>query len=147
MWENQFCATTIPTDPPYECSTMRGINPNIQDFRMDMFEVKSSTLGEGSGRGIFAKVDIPKGSLIREQEHTDSIHITGEALEIVEGKMSEIPEAEEMVNNLSSFYNGCGFSRSVTVSASNDVCIYHFLMTSFDALDPLPFSGLNYSFF
>ena len=136
MWENQFCATTIPTDPPYECSTIRGINPNIKDFRMDMFEVKSSTLGEGSGRGLFAKVDIPKGSLIMEQEHTDSIHMTGEALEIIEGMMSEIPEAEEMVTNLSSFYNGYGFSRSVTVSAPNDVCIYHFLTTSCDALDP-----------
>jgi len=108
LWENHFCFKS--SSPPYECGTVRSINPKIKDFSADMFELKTSTLGKAAGRGLFAKVAIPEGSLIMQREASDSVHFPGTTLFILEQILAKIPEAKALHEGLQNYYEGYGYS-------------------------------------
>jgi len=108
LWENHFCLKS--SNPPYECGTVRNMNPKIKDFSPDMFELKTSTLGKAAGRGLFAKVAIPEGSLIMQQEASNSVHFPGTTLVALERKLYNIPEAKALKENLQNYYEGYGYS-------------------------------------
>jgi len=108
LWENHFCFKS--SSSPYECGTVRGINPKIEDFSADMFELKTSTLGKAAGRGLFAKVAIPEGSLIMQREASDSVHFPGTTLYVLEQILAKIPEAKALHEGLQHYYEGYGYS-------------------------------------
>jgi len=112
IWENHFCLKT--SNPPYECSTVRGINPSIKDFSARMFEVKKSSLGEEAGRGLFAKVDIPERSLFMQQEATDSVHFSGQVNDLIDKMQVQLPESKELLKKVYNYYNGYGYDDDAT---------------------------------
>lgn len=59
-----------------------GIDPTKKDFPVSDFEVKPSTI-ENAGRGLFAKVDIPKGSYIAIREQTKDIYVPTESYKLI----------------------------------------------------------------
>ena len=63
-WQSVFCRK-VPT--PKSCEALL-YKPEIVNYSVDNFEVKNSAIGEGAGRGTFAKVDIPKGSYLFLEE-------------------------------------------------------------------------------
>jgi len=60
-FETVFCRKE-PTPP--ECLEWRGFDPEIENAGISSFEVKVSGAGDNSGRGLYAKKDIPKGTYL-----------------------------------------------------------------------------------
>jgi len=114
-YQNRFCSAsrTLLSDL---CGFVAGIDPRRRDFPPEAFEVRHSTLGEGAGRGLFARVHIPAGSLIMEREAVNSVHFTEAALAVIEKIMwihlGDIKEVDEIVDMLYSYYDGYGYSGS-----------------------------------
>jgi len=68
--ENVFCRQAPVPD---EC-LYRGFNPQIPNFNAGNFEVKQSKISKSAGRGLFATVDIPKGSYISAETAGHTVH-------------------------------------------------------------------------
>mmetsp|Transcript_12427 Transcript_12427/g.18221 ORF Transcript_12427/g.18221 Transcript_12427/m.18221 type:complete len:859 (-) Transcript_12427:147-2723(-) len=78
--EDVFCRQ-IPV--PEDCSH-RGFNRQIPNFNGHMLEVKQSTVSESAGRGLFATVDIPKGSYISAESAGHSVHFKPNTYALIE---------------------------------------------------------------
>lgn len=78
--EDVFCRQ-IPV--PEECS-YRGFNRQIPNFDARTFEVKQSTVSESAGRGLFATVDIPKGSYISAESAGHTVHFKPSTYALIE---------------------------------------------------------------
>ena len=59
------------------------------DVSVDDLEVRNSEVGPNSGRGVFTKVDIPKGSTIAKQTASQAVHIPPSSVH----RMSELLDA------------------------------------------------------
>jgi hypothetical protein len=70
-FEDVFCRKN---PVPEECLEVRGFDPKYANARVESFEVKMSTVGERSGRGVFATVDIPANTRIAQEQ---SVHFVG----------------------------------------------------------------------
>jgi len=111
-YQNRFCdaGRNLLLDL---CGTVAGIDPRRRDFPPEAFEVRHSTLGEGAGRGLFARVHIPAGSLIMEREAVNSVHFTEATLAVIEKIMwiylGDFKEVYEVVDMLYSYYDGYGY--------------------------------------
>jgi len=116
-YQNRFCGGHRDAPLSQMCGALTGIDPRLRDFPPEAFEVRQSTLGEGAGRGLFARVDIPAGSLIMEREAVNSVHFPESTLDVIDKTMwellSDIPEVEEIVDMLFSYYEGYGYSGSI----------------------------------
>ncbi len=63
-FESIYCASS-PT--PKSCFSSNRFRDKQPDVPLSDFEVRMSSVGDGSGRGVFTKVDIKKGSTIARQ--------------------------------------------------------------------------------
>eukprot|EP00557_Chaetoceros_sp_GSL56_P001364 CAMPEP_0176496106 /NCGR_PEP_ID=MMETSP0200_2-20121128/11021_1 /TAXON_ID=947934 /ORGANISM="Chaetoceros sp., Strain GSL56" /LENGTH=768 /DNA_ID=CAMNT_0017894045 /DNA_START=676 /DNA_END=2978 /DNA_ORIENTATION=- len=80
VFEVVFCRTE---PKPLSCVTdVARIDVPISDF-----EVKMSGVGDGSGRGVYTKVDIKQGSSIARKENARPIHIPASSLDLIEKYM------------------------------------------------------------
>ena len=79
-WQSLFCKK-IPT--PKSCEALL-YNPEIVNYSADYFEVKNSAIGEGAGRGTFAKVDIPKGSYLFLEEVATHLYFSSPMMKYIE---------------------------------------------------------------
>ena len=81
------------------------------------FEVKMSSLGEGSGRGVFAKSDIEKGTMIASEVAHQSVYFSPAATEsIIELTESEIDPKGE-INDVWKYMDGYGWETTGSVSS------------------------------
>lgn len=52
-----------------DCKEGHGFDPNRQNIPISTIEVRQSSMGEKAGRGVFAKIDIPRDSYIGLEKH------------------------------------------------------------------------------
>ena len=66
-----------------DCKNGHGFDPELRDIPLTSLEVKTSSLGENVGRGVFAKERIPQNSYIGLAKLINSIYINPNALNIL----------------------------------------------------------------
>uniref|UniRef100_A0A7S2HCC7 PABS domain-containing protein n=1 Tax=Helicotheca tamesis TaxID=374047 RepID=A0A7S2HCC7_9STRA len=76
--------------------------------KISSFEVKTSEIGEHAGRGVFAKVDIPKGSRIALDESVKSIYAAPSTVDLAFTFLKEFDEAQDL-NAATAYLYGYGF--------------------------------------
>lgn len=77
--ERVFCRS-LPT--PESCN--QNIDVSRPDVDLSAFEVRMSSIGDGSGRGVFATVDIKKGSSIARKYNSHPVRATSENMHYIE---------------------------------------------------------------
>ena len=111
-WETVFCRLE-PT--PEFCLKYRGYKNGLTNIRAENLEVKPSTIGDGAGRGVFAKVDIPKGAYIGEEQAQTKVHFAHSPVKLMEDVVTRKPEVAEMEGGLRKLLNymyGYGFQQN-----------------------------------
>ena len=111
-WETLYCRR----EPvPEHCSEYRGYRKGIENYSIDNFEVRMSSIGDGAGRGVFAKVDIPQGSFIAAEESHKKVHFTHTTTYLMETRYERLGESSGLMKLLQYAY-GYGFQRNILVS-------------------------------
>ena len=85
-FESVYCRQT-PT--PESCLT---IDDRNNDVSLSDLEVKASTFGDGSGRGVFTKVDIPKGAAIGRKESAQPVYFSPSTTALLFNRVDDIEE-------------------------------------------------------
>ena len=67
------------------------------------FEVKMSTVGDRSGRGVFVKVDIKQGTTISKKELARTIHVPGSAMDLIIRYMAQSEDIRNAYGYISSY--------------------------------------------
>lgn len=86
-----------------------------------------SSIGDGAGRGVFAKVDIPQGSCIAAEESYKKVHFTHTTtylMEIVKGKVQGADDLRDLIQ----YAYGYGFQEKVVVSFSRRSFLFFVLV-------------------
>lgn len=104
-WETVHCRQT---PMPEECGTRYDFDPNTPNFPSSIFDVKTSSLGEHVGRGVFATVDIPQGALIGQELAGNEVQFSPRSVEIIENMM-EAYEGNTSTSCLYNYFEGYGF--------------------------------------
>ena len=111
-WETLYCRR----EPvPEHCNEYRGYHKGIENYSIDNFEVRMSSIGDGAGRGVFAKVDIPQGSFIAAEESYKKVHFTHTTTYLMETRYERLGETSGLMKLLQYAY-GYGFQRNILVS-------------------------------
>jgi len=104
-WETVYCRR--PTDPmPEGCDLYRGLDPRARNFDSRAFEVRESSV-QGAGRGTFVKEDVPKGSMIMQDEAVKKVHLGHRSTTLMTGYYEKMEEAEDLFD-LYSYFEGYG---------------------------------------
>ena len=112
--ENVFCRRQ-PVPP--SCTNEAYIyNPERPNIPTSSFEVNASTLGENAGRGLFTKVDIPKGSYIGCEVAGDVIRFFPSTCEVIDGLYATCDATEKDLEVLDYYMDGYGFTSRKFVS-------------------------------
>ena len=91
-----------------------------ENVSLSDFEVRMSEVGEGSGRGVFTKVDIKEGTSIAKTESLHgAVHVTGSAVDLIDRYMNASTDLRKAYD----YIDGYGWETHTFVS----IC-------SFDAL-------------
>jgi spermidine synthase len=77
VMETIYCRTT-PT--PIGCPSP---NKKVADVQLSNLHVGPSTIGDGSGRGVFTDVDIEKGSTVARKDSKNPIHFPPAAFDLL----------------------------------------------------------------
>ena len=85
--ETVFCRR-IPT--PDTCLGHRHFTSELDNVPLSELQVKHSGLGENSGRGVFAKVDIPKGSYVAAEKSVELEYFMPSTVDLIEELEAEI---------------------------------------------------------
>mmetsp|Transcript_20100 Transcript_20100/g.57678 ORF Transcript_20100/g.57678 Transcript_20100/m.57678 type:complete len:976 (+) Transcript_20100:148-3075(+) len=111
-WETLYCRR----EPfPEHCNEYRGYRKSIENYSIDNFEVRMSSIGDGAGRGVFAKVDIPQDSFIAVEESHKKVHFSHTTTYMMEIIKSTFSEAVDL-SDLTQYAYGYGFQRKSIVS-------------------------------
>ena len=105
VFESVFCRAEPKPD---SCITDRF----RESVPVSDLEVKMSSVGDGSGRGVFTKVDIKQGTAIAKEVNAQSVHIPGSSLELIERYMKE----SEDIKQLHGYIDGYGWEVHTHVS-------------------------------
>jgi len=106
VFESAFCRTE-PT--PDSCSKTDRFRESVP---LSDFEVKMRTVGGGSGRGIFAKVDIKQGTAISKKEAARGIHVPGSAMDLINRHRAQSAD----IQNAYGYIDGYGWETHTFVS-------------------------------
>jgi spermidine synthase/S-adenosylmethionine/arginine decarboxylase-like enzyme len=104
--ENVFCRRQ-PVPP--SCKTYM-YNPERPNVPTSLLEVKASSLGENAGRGLFTKVDIPKGSYIGGEVAGATIRFFPSTREVIDGLYTSCNATERELEVLEYYMDGYGFT-------------------------------------
>ena len=104
VFESVFCREE-PT--PESCAT----DHFRESVPLSDFEVKMSTVGDGSGRGVFTKVDIKQGTAISKKEAARPIQVSGSAMALIYRYMGQ----SEDIRNAIGYIDGYGWGVFVSV--------------------------------
>jgi hypothetical protein len=108
VFESVFCRA----DPmPSSCVT----DHHRENVAMSNFEVRMSEVGEGSGRGMYAKVDIKEGTTIGKKESVNAVHVPGSAMDLIDQYMNESADIKKAYG----FFDGYGWTTNTFVSIPN----------------------------
>ena len=111
-WETLYCRR----EPfPEHCNDYRGYSKSIKNYGIDNFEVRMNSIGDGAGRGVFSKVEIPQGSLIAAEESHKKVHFAHATAYLLEKRSSSFQSASGLGKVLDYAY-GYGFQRMIRVS-------------------------------
>ena len=66
-----------------QCSEGQGFDLNRENLPISVIEVKESSNGDDSGRGVFAKVDIPRDSYVGLDKGISTVHGDAQTYEIL----------------------------------------------------------------
>ena len=102
--ERVFCRS-LPT--PESCNQYTDVSR--PDVDLSAFEVRMSSIGDGSGRGVFATVDIKKGSSIARKYNSHPVRATSDNMHYIE---------EYELDALHNYLDGYGWSSVIFVSFS-----------------------------
>ena len=104
------------------------------NFSLDSFEVKMSGGGENAGRGVFAKVDIPRDAYLSAETSCHQVHFMPPTLELIEAMNNETyAEINSRIVPVEAYMHGYGCTSRSFVSC---VCfaplfvVQHFLTVS-----------------
>mmetsp|Transcript_20520 Transcript_20520/g.37382 ORF Transcript_20520/g.37382 Transcript_20520/m.37382 type:complete len:889 (-) Transcript_20520:246-2912(-) len=98
-------------DKPQECNELIGIDPKLVTVPISHAETRKSTLGEFSGRGLFASQDIPKGASLDVEGSVKSFHVLPSTYSIIYKQYDGESEfASKEVSSLVAFVEGYGFA-------------------------------------
>jgi len=97
IFENAYCKRT-----PIPESCLKKMSIRRKNVPITNFEVKNSNIAL-AGRGVFAKVDIDKGSYIGLYDNTQTLHVNPMTLD----RMWKIKDQPEIASGLSPVLNFC----------------------------------------
>jgi hypothetical protein len=112
--ENVFCRRQ-PVPPSCTNKTYM-YNPERPNVPTSLLEVKASSLGENAGRGLFTKVDIPKGSYIGGEVAGATIRFFPSTREVIDGLYTSCNATERELEVLEYYMDGYGFTSRKFVS-------------------------------
>mmetsp|Transcript_54572 Transcript_54572/g.163031 ORF Transcript_54572/g.163031 Transcript_54572/m.163031 type:complete len:791 (-) Transcript_54572:763-3135(-) len=101
---------------PNECMYYRGHYVNLENAPVSSFDVKKSEAGESAGRGVFAKIDIKKDTMMAAEQSVKSIYFSPPAVENIVG-YSELSPGKKLLRPLHAYMYGYGFPSNLVVSA------------------------------
>jgi len=104
-WETVYCRQT---PVPKGCSLTYSFDPRVPHFPSSIFEVKTSSLGEHVGRGVFVAVDIPRGALMGQELAGNEVHFPPRSLDIIENMM-EADDSDDSTLCLYNYVEGYGY--------------------------------------
>lgn len=113
--ENVFCRE-IPT-PPF-CDASHGFDPYTTNIKLSSLEVKTSLI-PNAGRGVFTKIDIPKGSYIGLEEVSSNVIVMPEEVHLIQTFLNEA-----IVNRwkmFDAYLYGLGFSSDFFLDTSYSI--------------------------
>jgi len=85
----------------------------IPNIPVTDFQVKTSTLGEGAGRGVFTMVDIPVGAYIMQEDAVHTIAFTPYTVKIVEETLDFTDGKAGESQKILAFMYGYGYESNV----------------------------------
>eukprot|EP00591_Stephanopyxis_turris_P010009 CAMPEP_0195509728 /NCGR_PEP_ID=MMETSP0794_2-20130614/2585_1 /TAXON_ID=515487 /ORGANISM="Stephanopyxis turris, Strain CCMP 815" /LENGTH=880 /DNA_ID=CAMNT_0040637019 /DNA_START=160 /DNA_END=2802 /DNA_ORIENTATION=+ len=107
---------------PEECEYLLGGYSNeVTNIPMEAFEVKESSRGAFDKLGVFTKVDIPKGSMIVQEQTVHSAHFPPKTVKLMNSLMSKEPEASEELYNIQTYIDSYGFENALFGDSGYDV--------------------------
>jgi hypothetical protein len=87
------------------------------NFPLDSFEVKMSGGGENAGRGVFAKVDIPRDAYLSAETSCHQVHFMPPTLELIEAMNNETyAEINSRIVPVEAYMHGYGCTSRSFVS-------------------------------
>ena len=100
----------------HACEGQHGFDPELVDFPVSAFEVKPSIVANG-GRGVFAKVFVPKGSIIGLEDCVHGMFSPSRTVELMEQTGAAYGTSSEFWNVVdTAYFDGYGWSESFYVS-------------------------------
>lgn len=112
--EEVFCRRQ-PT--PHACLEDYHYNPEYPNFPEDSaIEVKMSSVGDNSGRGVYAKIDIPKRAYIAAESTCHSLRFMPSTVALIEDM--EQAEIDDSIDAVETYMHGYGYSSRVFVRSS-----------------------------
>lgn len=115
--ETVFCRT-IPTPESCQEKAVESDSSSRPNMHLSQFEVKMSKIGDGSGRGIFALVDIQEGTSIGRKENSHPLHAKDATMKLVR-KYNQ--------KDLFDYLEGYGWDTETFVSSQYPNLFLHFL--------------------
>jgi Spermidine synthase len=107
VFEVVFCRSE--PKPPSCVTDVSRINVPISDF-----EVKMSGVRDGSGRGVYTKVDIKQGSAIAKKENARPVHVPASSLNLVHKYMDTSADLTKAYG----YIDGYGWETETYVSST-----------------------------
>jgi hypothetical protein len=83
-----------------------------ENVALSDFEVRMSEVGEGSGRGVYTKVDIKEGTSIGKKESVNAVHVPGSAMDLIKKYMNESADIKKAYG----YIDGYGWETHTFVS-------------------------------
>lgn len=103
VFQAAFCKK-IPT--PTSC--VEGVLKRRKNIPISSLEVRTSEV-EGGGRGVFAKVDLEKGSYIDLTESAKKVHFTPSMIDVLWDTVSNLPEIAKNLTCVYHYADGYGW--------------------------------------
>eukprot|EP00978_Attheya_sp_CCMP212_P001313 scaffold2735_cov61-Attheya_sp.AAC.9 len=108
-FETVFCRKN---PVPEECLEARGFDPKYANAPVKSFEVKMSTVGEKSGRGVFAAVDIPADTRIAQEQSVHFVGFPPDTCDLLQ-EMFEKVGAAAALKSMYGYMHGYGFQSRI----------------------------------
>ena len=115
----------IPTKPfevnycrqessPSECASLQGYDPTIPNIPESFFEIKQTNRGTNK-LGLFAKVDIARGSMILQEKSSNSVHFYPTTTNLIYETANLDPLAKKGLAGMLSVFDRYAFENNLFV--------------------------------